>query len=137
MMGFSERFTEEERQELAAANAVRARIKAQRRNRQAVADEAARVREAQHKALEEAKAAARRAAKKDFDDRLRRVLLGLSRDLYENDLGLVGMFPKDSSHRVEVFTISDRKGAAGAEYNPYPQHDTLVYWVHGKGFEWE
>jgi len=130
-------FTEEERRELAAANAVRARIKAQRRNRQAVADEAARVREAQRKALEEAKTAARRAAKKDFDDRLRRVLLGLSRDLYENDLGLVGVFSKDSSHRVEVFTISDRKGAVGAEYNPYPQRDTLVYWVHGNGFEWE
>jgi hypothetical protein len=140
MSKYTEPFTDGEREELARVNAIRQRIKAQRRNRQAVLDENERRYAEQRKAREEAEAAERRKVKAEFDQRLRDTLLALTLKMGENRVHIV---PGNSlgyggwkhpevqdirGNRILVFNAHDSEGKVPS---------TQVYWVYGKGFEWD
>lgn len=123
-------FSEQEREELAKANAIRQRIKAQRRKRQANHDEGARLQEEARRKREEAIAKARRESKENFDDRVRTVLLGLSASLQREGVGVI-MDGGDAKNRIEFATFCDTKEG------PHPNLNVRIYWVYGKGFEWD
>lgn len=122
-------FSAQEREELAKANAIRQRVKAQRRKRQADHDEGVRLQEEGRRRREEAIAKARRESKEDFDNRVRTVLLGLSASLQREQVGII-MDGGDPLNRIEFATMCDTKDG------PHPNLNVKVYWVYGKGFEW-
>jgi len=142
----TEQFTEAEQIKLKAARAIVAEVKAARRERagevskQAQKAEEQRLRaEAEKKRLADAKArleAKEIEDKADYDKRIRKVLLDLTYAMKDQQVRLLvdqyQMFARyygPESKRTKVFTMHDSKGLKA--------RPTDIYWVYGKGFEWE
>lgn len=132
-------FTAAEKQELAQAHAIKQRVRAQRRNRQALQDredklkaEKEELRLKQDRAAAEAAAEVARKAKEDLDNRTRRVLMQLMLEMKEQKVHLVKQPLAPGwgygGQRVHVFDMVDSSDDAARPFQ--------VYWVYNKGFEW-
>lgn len=141
-MAYTEHFTDAERAQLREANAIRARVKEQRRQRQREADYQKSENAKKQRAIDDAEAKAKRDAKDDFDKRVRTVLLSLMENMKEQNVHLI-MNPHDGSgfstytNRLKVLTMVETKESTTPLGRLIVIPPAEIYWVRGKGFEWQ
>lgn len=145
------KFTAEEKAKIDESKMLLAEAKNSRRERlglpsaevarrEARAEEkriALQIAENQRLARLEAIAEREREDKLDYDNRIRKVLIDLTTAMKDGQLRFLidqyGLFMRNygagQTLRQKVFTIHDNKGLAA--------RPTDIYWVYGKGFEWE
>lgn len=122
------KFTEEETKQLAEAHAIRQRVRAARRQRQADADRWNTAAERRRKEIEADEVKRKLEAKKNFDDRVRTVLIDLTVKMKANNVHLLANpLTPFGSQRYKIFSVVDTQGVVP---------DADIYWVYGKGFEW-